>query len=418
MENQLTYMFKNAIVISLITFFVTHQLPALAQVKFEWNGSSKLNFKKKEKKEPEKVEAKSNGNSNGTASINEGEKSHAKAVKVYTPEEKAKILDKANYPNYAEDKVKIDEIYKLYNVSNVYYYFTVKMVEGMSNSSTSLEKYNQLYGEYWKVYKEEIGKTEEVSEKHMIASSKINELKEGLDYKYTGDLVADFKKKINKVVIIAEEKSTILDTEAGKQTTEDSREKDSKYNWREVQTILDDVYIEALILKSKGEKEEVIKELMKKREETIAKIEPFKKQYTDKVTKLLQAEYDAAYIPKEAYMKPDKEVLRKKVMTLNNSCKETKLVKVIFIDKEWERQKGSDYSASSKSFSDYDYSYLNLALVYNNPSKNPEIGYLVDRIRLVKNNLTNSLNDPEFTCPEESVETGYYVKFLMKNISK
>lgn len=348
----------------------------------------------------------------------------------YSETDKKRILDKANHPSYEADLKKVEELNAMYCDNKSSNFHSWQSVELMHPNKDTLTRISKTFEEYWKVYYDEKGLKENFQQKVLEALDCLEGFERRLlkDYclrdEYYYKVIPDAKAGMTNAVDLASKKYEVFAKE--KFTTHVFAD-DYRFRWTDVDQLLNDVRYKLAVIKlENGKKMSELPDLQQKLDAAIAQIEPYKVQFLAKVKELEAKEkenelkaLEAVRAPKEQYNGPDKEQLRKKIFAENNSCAKYKLAKVIFTEKNWERESGSKYKERSERFEDYDNSYLAVNVIIYDRS-HPEVGYIIDNLAVERDNRNKSYNY-ELTktsiCPED-LEGGYYEvkKILMKNV--
>lgn len=393
----------------LCTLLLLSSITAFSQVSINFGGP-KLNSKKKEKKEESKTE--NTGKEANTAKLEEAKtpanNEPAKAVepvKTYTEEEKAKILDKANYSTYKADKEKLEQIRHAYRNQDL----SVEKISQIKPSRDTLERIAKTYKEFWLVYEQDAGKPEQTNYLYKQALENIR-LNEGTVYNYQNTAYREAKASLTETVELAEKKVETFTSESYKK-------------WDDVDKLYEKAALYVAALKfMKGDNHAEVLEVLKKQETTLNKLPALKTSFMTKLSELEakelaleMKELETVKMPAEIYKGADKEALRKKIIAANSDCQDFKLVKVILTDDTWTRDKGAKYHEGSGTYTNYDKSSLIVTFIIHD--KKSAFGYIIND-RIIKDHLSNTIDytiNPDFICDRVD-----YIKrqqkILMKNV--
>lgn len=311
--------------------------------------------------------------------------------KTYTEAEIAKLMDIKSYPDYDLDKAEIDRIYALYNSTSRT--GKVERLEKLKSSKQKVEEIGKKYSEYWSVYWDQMKKMEPMDAKweklkspvrsYGPKTSFIDIVQEEADkkLKQQGNPTFVVPKMLSDAEAKAKGNSTLFDKPDFKSANYDNKQKMANSKWASVNLDLEDInYIIALAKYKSGEESSDVKELMKKRDESVANIDGYKKDFNSKVVSLCMAELATIKPPMEIYTGGDKEQLRKAIQAewKNGYCKENTLVKIIFNGSKWTKDNRRIYENASSDGSvvtarDQSNSYLDVTIIYKDPKDSPEM---------------------------------------------
>lgn len=347
--------------------------------------------------------------------------------KTYTQDEIAKIMDKKSYPDYDADKADIDQIFALYNSTKKE--GKAERLEKLKWSKQRLEEISKKYTEYWQVYSQQVKQLEPMDAKYekLKTSAKYGP-KTGYVDVFEAEVEKDIKRGGNPVYAVPQKLSAVEEKAKGvsgifekpdfKAANYDGKQKQGNNAWTSVNLDMADIDWDIALAKyQQGADNSAVMDLVKKRNETAATIEGYKKDFNTKLTAMCMTELAAVKQPADVYTGADKEQLKKAIQAewKKGYCKENTLMKIIFTSAKWDRDDRRVYENASNDGSvitahNESNSYLNLSIIYKDAQGSPEI------LNMWEGYIDKDNKDGSFTwhiCPEG----GYFPKkILAKNV--
>jgi hypothetical protein len=340
--------------------------------------------------------------------------------KKYTPEEKRRILDKMSYPSYNLDRVWLQRVavdYK-FNGVNAPVDLTPALIERIPNVIDTISILAGKYGEFWTLYEAEHGIPETLDRLCRETRFGIHNNKGILFRYYEGDeYITKMEAMLSEAMTLAAKKVLNFELNTYKSSPNDYM---NLFGWKDVDALVEKASVYLAVTKIKGiATSDKIEEMTAMKTEALSNIEPYRKEFEAKVDELEAKTLEAKGMPRERYKGADREQVRKKIIAANTGhCKEFKLAKVILTSPQWEKSVGSKFDSNSRTYSDYDESFMTIAIVLKNVDR-PKIGYIIDELTITKDLIIKSTNyeiPMSFLCPNDIESIGQIQPILMKNI--
>jgi|SRR6185312_15207951 len=221
----------------------------------------------------------------------------------YTDAQISEIMDKKSYPNYDKDKTALEQFKPIFirNGESYNYKTSIPKLECLKQVNNKLDSAEKAYGEYWKVYEQQMKKRDDFA--YLCATLK-KEIKNFEDYiKNTssslGNPVYTVPAKFDDALALAKTTGdNVLNSERYKAMKFSERQTYAKSEWYKVDSkILEADYSIAVLKYQKGDNYEGLTPLMKKREETVTQINALKTDFDNKMVEASKTELAKVTMP-------------------------------------------------------------------------------------------------------------------------